>query len=262
LLLLAGSPFAQDRVREKALAFLKGTIKEPFEVEEIKYELDPDLGLWVVAALLKEGDRRRPVILYLSRDLRYVIAGRVYDAQSHKELSRGQFERLMGKGPLETRRVSLEGLSLRGPVLGEGEQVVIISSPHCPHCRELLPGLIEAVRNKGGLSLYYKGIFFGKDRRLEQAIECVRQRRPDLFWEFVKRAYSLPEEEALKWLDENLGEGFLKGCDSQGILSVLEEDHREVSQKLGLRGIPAAVYKGTLYEGTRDIRDALGLLQR
>lgn len=244
------------------MAFLKGTVKEPFEVEELKYELDPDLGLWVVAAFLKEGDRRRPVLLYLSKDLRFVIAGRVYDAQSQKDLSKGKFEKLMGKEPMETRSVSLEGISLRGPVLGQGEQVVIISSPHCPHCRQLLPGLIEAIRAKGGLSLYYKGVLFGKDRRLEQTIECVRQRKPELFWDFVQKAYSLPEEEALKWLGTTLGEGFLRGCDSEGILSILEKDHREVNQKLGVGGIPAAIYRGTLYEGTQDIRDALGLPQR
>lgn len=264
LLLLWAIPLlAQDQVRERALAFLRGTLKGPFEVEQLEYKLDPDLDLWVVAAFIKEGDRRRPVLFYLSKDLRFVIAGRVYDAQGLKELSRGHFEGLLGEIPTEQRKVSLEGLSLRGPVLGEGEQVVIISNPHCPHCRQLLPALIEAVRDKGGLALYYKGVLFGKDRELEEAIECVREKRPEIFWDFVHKAYTLPKEEALKWLEAQLGEDFLQGCDSQKILSILEQDNREVSQRLGVRGIPAAVYKGVLLEGTGEIRDALlGKLQR
>lgn len=262
LLVWALPLWAHEQVRERAMAFLRGTLKGPFEVEQLEYKLDPHLNLWVVAAFLKEGERRRPVLFYLSRDLRFVIAGRVYDAEGQRELSRGHFEELLGKIPTEERRVSLEGLSLRGPVLGEGEQVVIISNPHCPHCRKLLPALIEAVRAKGGLALYYKGVLFSKDRELEEAIECVREKSPQCFWDFVHKAYTLPKEEALKWLEAQLGADFLKGCDSQKILVLLEQDDREVSQRLGVRGIPAAVYKGVLLEGTGEIRDALlGKLQ-
>ncbi len=247
------------KVEETARGFLKRVLsRRAFEIKDLKYSFDPDLGLYVVAILLKEGNREKPILLYLSRDMRFVIAGRVYEASSGRELSRDHFEALMGSLQAEgPEKVDLEGVSLRGPVLGEGEGVVLVSNPHCSHCRELVPRLLERVKRQGGFSLYYKGMFFGRDRELEEAMECVRQKRPELFWDFVKECYSRPKGEALKWLRSILGKDFLKGCRSKAILEALERDDQEVREKIGVRGIPAVVFRGRLYEGTRSIERAL-----
>ncbi|RLA83018.1 MAG: hypothetical protein DRG31_06660 [Deltaproteobacteria bacterium] len=259
LIPLLGMGSEGGKVEETARDFLRKVLSQKaFEIKELKYSFDPGLGLYVVAVLLKEGGRERPVLLYLSRDMRFVIAGRVYDASSGRELSRDHFETLMGSLPAGgPEKVNLEGVSLRGPVLGKGEEVILVSNPHCSHCRQLVPRLLERVKRQGGFSLYYKGMFFGRDRELEEAMECVRQKRPELFWDFVRECYSRPKGEALKWLRSILGEDFLKGCRSEAILEALQRDDREVREKIGVKGIPAVIFRGRLYEGTRSIERAL-----
>jgi len=263
VLLVLAAPLASGEekgIREVAERFVKRVLgKERVEVEGFRAIFDEGTGLYAVAMVIKEGKKKRPVLLYLSKDKRLVFLGRIYEASTAKELSRAHFLKLMPEfaKARSPREVDLAKVKLRGPTLGRGQKVLLISNPSCPHCRKVVPALIDHIKANRGYTLYYKSMPFGRDRELERAIECVRQRRPELFWDFLRVCYGEKKEEALKWLRERAGAEFLKGCDGEEIARALKADAEEVKEGIGVDGIPAVVVGGKLYEGTRDIKRVL-----
>jgi len=263
LVLWASLAFAaseESELRTITEGFLKKLLgKRTFKVERFRTTFDDDTGFYVVALILKEKKRKpRPVLLYISKDKKHLFLGTVFDAKSGEDLSREHFRRLMPEVAKVPKKVDLKKVSFRPPALGEGEKVLLISNPSCPHCRKLVPVLIDHVRKKNPFyALYYKTVPFGKKRkRLEELIECVRQRRTDIFWDFVKRCYTSSEKEAIKWLKGRAGEDFVEGCKGNEITRALEADSREADE-IGVQGIPAAVIRGKLYEGVGNIRKQL-----
>lgn len=261
ILVLLTAPLAlgQEReVRGVAEGFVKRVLgKERLEVEEFRVLLDDGTGLYAVAMVIREGKKKRPILLYLSKDKRFVFLGRIYDASTAKELSRGHFLKLMPEFARAPREVDLAKVKLRGPTLGRGQKVLLISNPSCPHCRKVVPRLIDHIKANQTYTLYYKSMPFGRDRELEWAIECVRQRRPELFWDFLRVCYREKKVEALKWLKEKAGAEFLKGCREEEIMQALKAEAKEVKEGIGIDGIPAVVVGGKLYEGRRDIERLL-----
>ncbi|RLA96667.1 MAG: hypothetical protein DRG69_00130, partial [Deltaproteobacteria bacterium] len=183
-LLLAALPASGEEkgIREVAEGFVKRVLrKERVEVEGFRAIFDEGTGLYAVAMVIKEGKKKRPVLLYLSKDKRLVFLGRIYEASTAKELSRAHFLKLMpefakARSPREVDLAKVK-VKLRGPTLGRGQKVLLISNPSCPHCRKVVPALIDHIKANRGYTLYYKSMPFGRDRELERAIECVRQRR-------------------------------------------------------------------------------------
>lgn len=250
---------AQEKGLEKVVeSFLQKSLSsKAWQIKEMKYVFDKRVGLYVVALRLKEGEEERPVLLYVSRKLDLVILGKIYDAKTGEELSKAHYLNLMGELPFFKREIDLKSLNLRGPVLGQGEAVILISNPNCPHCRELVPQVIKRVRERGGFSLYYKGVFFGKDHTLEGLIECVRQKKPEVFWDFVLQCYSSSQQKAIDWLSKRLGKDFVQGCKGEEIEEALKRDDLEAKEKMRISGIPAVLFKGKLYEGTNAILQVL-----
>lgn len=263
--LLAMAPAAEEQLFQLTRDFLKGFFgKRTFQIEGFRSTFDEETGFYIVAFMLKEGKRRpRPVLLYISKDKRFVFLGKVFEAKGARELSRGHFERLIPPSSRKPKEVDMDKVTFREPALGKGEKVLIISNPACPHCRRLLPSLIDHFRGEASTyalstyALYYMGIPFGKKlSRLEELIECVRQKRPDLFWEFLRVCYTSSEAEATNWLKQRLGEGFSGGCSGDDLRQRIEADGRKADE-IGVEGIPAAVIEGRLYEGTRSIEEKL-----
>ncbi len=248
----------EKKLRETIERFLQKSLpSKSWQLKDMKYVFDNLVGLYVVALKLKEGEEEKPVLLYVSRKMDFIIVGKIYDAKTGEELSKGHYVNLMGEPPSLKRGIDLKGLNLRGPVLGQGEMVILMSSPHCPHCRELVPQLIKKVKEKPNFSLYYKGVFFGKDHTLEGLIECVRQKKPELFWDFLLQCYTLSQEKAIDWLLKRLGKGFIEGCKEEELSEALRRDDIEVKEKIRINGIPAVIFKGKVYEGTNAILQVL-----
>jgi len=252
--------FAQEGKRLKEVVegfFQKSLPSKSWQLKGMKYVFDNRVGLYVVALKLKEGEEERPVLLYVSRKMDFIIVGKIYDPKTGEELSKTHYVNLMGEPPSLKKEIDLKSLTLRGPVLGQGEVVILMSNPNCPHCRELIPQLIKKVKEKPDFSLYYKGVFFGKDHTLEGLIECVRQKKPELFWDFLLQCYTLSQEKAIDWLSKRLGKGFVEGCKGEELSEALKRDDIEVKEKIRINGIPAVIFKGKVYEGTNAILQVL-----
>jgi len=248
----------EKRLKEVVEGFLQKSLSSKFwQLNDMKYVFDNRIGLYVVALKLKEGEEERPVLLYVSRKMDFIMVGKIYDIKTGEELSKAHYVNLMGKLPSLKKEIDLRGLTLRGPVLGQGETVILVSSPNCPHCRELVPQVIKKVKEKPGFSLYYKGVFFGKDHTLEELIECVRQKKPELFWDFLLQCYTLSQEKAIDWLSKRLGKGFVDGCKGEELSETLRREDIEVKEKIRITGIPAVLFKGKVYEGTNAILQVL-----
>jgi len=93
---------------------------------------------------------------------------------------------------------------LMEPLLGYGSKVLhLISSPHCAHCRQVFPKVVEFVReHSSDYSLNY--IHFGAftSRRENALVECVRREAPEFYWEFLKVLYQKGFSPANSWVRE------------------------------------------------------------
>lgn len=252
VLCISAKPFKEEELKPLVQTFLEKAF--PGRGASLAWKgshYDKDLGLYVVA-LLTEGQRQ--VLLYMDRNGKYVFIGKVYNASTGEELTQKHLKSFpTASAP---REVGVEGLNVMGPPLGKGERAIIISSPNCPHCRKVMPKVIEKAY-AGKICLYYKGIPLGQDREIEELIECLRQTKPDLFWDFVKKAYTEEKEKALCWLRSTLKDDPFKGCNREKANSVLQGNWEEASRKIGLEGIPALVLKDKVFEGVSQIEKAL-----
>ncbi len=249
---LSAKPIKEEELRPLVQGFLERTFPDKgASLTWRGYYYDKDLGLYVVA-LSTEGQKQ--VLLYVDKEGRYVFIGRVYNASTGEELTQKHLRSFPTvSGP---KGVGVEGLSIQGPPLGKGERAIIISSPNCPHCRKVVPKVIEKA-SSGKICLYYKGVPLGQEHETEELIECLRQTRPDLFWDFVKKAYAEEKDKALLWLHSVLKDDPFRGCDREKAKSTLRGNWEEASRKLGLEGIPALVFKGKVFEGVGQIEKAL-----
>lgn len=167
--------------------------------------------------------------------------------------------RVTQKGEVEvsavkSREVSLEGFEVRGPVLGRGKEVILIANPSCSACRAFVPEILKRLK---GYSLYYKHVRYRSEGdELERAIECVRQRKEDLFWDFLKMCYSHPTQ-ALNWLSRRTSPSFVQRCLlDEEVAVALREDDRQV-RRIGVSAIPAIILEGELYQGGLAIKQVL-----
>jgi len=156
--------------------------------------------------------------------------------------------------PPRAKKVSLEGFDVRGPALGEGEEVILISSPSCPACRAFVPKILQELK---GHSLYYKHVRYGKGGdELERAMECVREKREELFWDFLKLCYSRPAL-ALTWLSDKTSSDFVKTClTDRAVEAALNRDDEQV-RRIGVSAIPAVIVGDELYQGGVAIKRVL-----
>jgi len=134
------------------------------------------------------------------------------------------------------------------PLLGYGSKVLhLISSPHCAHCRQVFPKVVEFVReHSSDYSLNY--IHFGAftSRRENALVECVRREAPEFYWEFLKVLYQKGFSPANSWVRERAH------LDCSRVAPV---KHRLP----GIHAVPTLVLDdGTVLTGTDQILARLG----
>lgn len=252
LLSLSARPLKEEELKPLVQTFLEKAF--PGRSTSLTWKgsyYDKALGLYVVALLT---ERQKQVLLYVDKSGQYVFIGRVYNASTGEELTQRHLKLFATVS--EPKEMEVQGLSLMGPSLGKGEKAILISSPNCPHCRKVVPNVIKKA-SSGKICLYYKGVPLGQDREIDELIECLRQTKPELFWDFVKRAYTEDKQKALSWLRSALKDDPFKDCDRERARSALQNNWEEVSRKLKLEGIPALVLKGKVFEGVSQIEKAL-----
>jgi thiol:disulfide interchange protein DsbC len=123
VLLLFGNSFALTI--EKATDILRELIKTEFKILEIKEA--PIEGFWEVLVEL----RQEKMIIYIHKNLRFIIHGQILDRQDKKNLT---IERLK-----KSRRVDVSSLPLENSIpMGEGKRkLYIFTDPECHFCLQL-----------------------------------------------------------------------------------------------------------------------------
>jgi thiol:disulfide interchange protein DsbC len=123
VLLLFGKSFALTN--EEATHILKDYIKTEFKILEIKEA--PLEGFWEVACGIGQ-DR---VILYIHKNLRFIISGQILDHQTKSNLTLDRLKDL--------RRVNPSTLHLENAIpMGEGKRkLYVFTDPQCHFCFQL-----------------------------------------------------------------------------------------------------------------------------
>jgi thiol:disulfide interchange protein DsbC len=123
VLLLFGKSFALTN--EEATHILKDYIKTEFKILEIKEA--PLEGFWEVACGIGQ-DR---VILYIHKNLRFIISGQILDHQTKRNLTLDRLKDL--------RRVNPSTLHLENAIpMGEGKRkLYVFTDPQCHFCFQL-----------------------------------------------------------------------------------------------------------------------------
>lgn len=201
---------------------------------------DPETGMTVVRVMMRAGSMMVPLAAYVSPDGRYVLFGSVFDAQTGRDLTREVHLRDLRPEPV---RVDPRPW-IREPFLGRGEEaLVLVAGPDCPHCRNLVPRLLDELKESRKFRLAYVTFSPFSPPETELALECARQRRPEIFWEAVRQAYTAPPEELPGWLAER-GLDFGKEC--RGIAKTHELPPVD--------GVPALITgDGRILGGEREI---------
>ena len=261
LFLLPSSSLGQEGIEKEVREFIRKTLpNRKIEVKDLKVAFDQEADLYVASFVIEDKRGQRPMMFYISKDRKLVFVGKVYQLESGKDLTFRLAARYLPPPPRRVRKIKKDLLTLRGPSLGSGEKkVVIISSPTCPHCRKLVPELIELVKkDPHSFTLFYKH-FSLSSKELARALEYVREKHPDSFWELIQICYQKKRDEAIRWVKEKWGNDFLEG--SKEMDERIKEDVEE-AEKIGVDGIPAAVVDETLVIGERRIREYLKLGER
>jgi len=211
------------------------------QAEDVETVKDPRSGLWVVKLRIARGAGSVPAVAYVTSDGRYLILGRLFDLHSGRDVTVQHLPQLPTQ-QLKTRPPLME------PLLGHGSKVLhLISSPHCTHCRQVFPKVVEFVREHSSVySLNY--IHFGAftSRRENALIECVRRKAPDLYWEFLQVLYRRGFSPASSWVH---------GKAALDCSRVAPVEHKLP----GIHAVPTLVLDdGTVLTGTDQILARLG----
>ena len=136
-LLLFGKSFALTN--EEATHILKDYIKTEFKILEIKEA--PLEGLWEVVCGIGQ-DR---VILYIDKNLRFIISGQILDRQTKRNLTLDRLKDL--------RTVDPSTLPLENAIpMGEGKRrLYVFTDPQCHFCFQLH----EELKQTKGLQVYF-----------------------------------------------------------------------------------------------------------
>jgi len=184
----------------KVLSFLREKLKAKAECKGVRF--DEKVNMYIVRLMVDLGKVKMPVAAYVSKDKKILFLGKVFDFGTGELLTVKHLEGLKPKMP--ELRVDLSQLPSKGPFLGHGgEQLVLVASPHCPHCRKVLPELISAVKRhekKYTLNYVHAGRLSPEEEN--RLVSCVRERAPQLFWEFLAQLYSEGLQKARQWLEE------------------------------------------------------------
>jgi thiol:disulfide interchange protein DsbC len=123
VLLFSGKSFALTN--EEAAQILKDYIKTEFKVLEIKEA--PIEGLWEVACEVGQGK----VILYVDKNLRFIISGQILDRQAKRNLTLDRLKDL--------RKVDPSTLHIEDAIpMGQGSRkLYVFTDPQCHFCFQL-----------------------------------------------------------------------------------------------------------------------------
>ncbi len=170
VLLLFGKSFAITN--EEAAQLLKDYIKTDFKVLEIREA--PLDGFWEVVCAIG----REKVILYVHKNLRYIISGQILDRQTKRNLTLDRLKDL--------RKADPSTLHLENAIpMGEGNRkLYVFTDPQCHYCSQLHEELKQIKDLQVFFFLYplapssyekAKSIWCSKDRR--KALEETYQGR-------------------------------------------------------------------------------------
>jgi len=174
-LLLLGNAFALTN--EEATSILKDYIQTEFKILEIKEA--PLDGLWEVACGIGQ-DR---IILYIDKNLRFIISGQILDRQTRRNLTLDRIK--------DVRRADPSTLNLENAIsMGEGKRkLYVFTDPQCHFCSQLHEELKRMKDLQAFFFLYplspssfekAKSIWCSKDRRkaLEETYQGMELKTP------------------------------------------------------------------------------------
>lgn len=238
LLVLAGASWAEN----KGVEFIKERIGPRGEIRGV--EKDPVTNFTVVKIMIRQGQRLFPVAAYVTPDGKYAIFGSIYDISTGRDLTREVHLKDM---TIETTKINPSPW-MKGPFLGKGkEKMLIVAGPRCPHCRELIPKVVKEAKDNDKVSIAYVTFSPFSPPETEKAIECVRQKKPELFWETVVQAYTEDPSALPSWLKKK-GFNVAKECNDI-------EGRKELPP---VDGVPSGILEnGTVLEGGGEIMEYL-----
>ena len=172
------------------------------------------------------------------------------------------------KPPLEKRAMPIEiGTS---PRLGEGNEIVITkwSDFECPYCSKVVPWVDEVYEHYGPekASLVFKQFPLGFHKQAQIAAEAtLAAKAQGKFWEMYHKLFE--NQKALKRTDlERYAQGldldmtrFNKELDDGTWKSQIEAEMGE-GKKAGVRGTPSIFVNGRRYNGPRDAKGMIKVI--
>lgn len=134
----------------------------------LSVRMSPVKGLWEVS--VEKGGQRWPLYIDFSKE--YVIAGRIVEAKTRKNLT--------GNRTLEMNRVDVSKIPLNGAiVVGRKDarrRIIVFDDPDCPHCAKLHETSKKIVAKHPDIAFYVKPYPRNRDeatRRKALSIVCA-----------------------------------------------------------------------------------------
>ena len=212
---------------EAVLRFIKEKMGDQVELRGVK---EVEGGYKVVRVMVRRGNVLFPMAVYVDPQGKWAFLGSMVDLKTHKNLTREEHLK-----DLKVEHVKIDPKPwMKGPFLGKGkEKLLLVAGMRCPHCRAVVPKVIEKVKSSEKFSLAYASFSPFMDSEVERALECLRTKKADLFWDAVLQAYSASSEKFFEWLKEK-GFNFEKECRDlvlekslppvEGVPSLIKED--------------------------------------
>jgi thiol:disulfide interchange protein DsbC len=110
-------------------------------------------------------------LLYVTSDGRYLIAGEIIDAQSHRRLTQ---ERLAALQRVDFKKDLPHDLALKlgdQASQGKGRHILVVVDPNCPYCRDLDARLVQ--RKDLSVEILVTGLLGPRSRADAMSILCA-----------------------------------------------------------------------------------------
>lgn len=161
---------------------------------------------------------------YMTKDMRYFIAGRAFDLHTKRDLTAESIDR--------SRRVEFSSLNLKNAIkMGTGKtSIAVFTDPNCGYCQKLHEELSKIKDFTVHIYLYPLAASNGEAKARSAAIWCADNRLSALNAVFGKKPFKSagkPSEVCMNVIEENIRFGRDRGINSTP--TIVLEDGRIVT---------------------------------
>ncbi len=257
---------AAPLTKETAMSAIEGIKSMNPQIAQINFEFDKIEqseipSLYQARFYIQQQDNIIPVVIYLTKDGKYVIFGQIINIETKQNITNafgGEVKHL----PIDLSKIDTKNASYKGN-LDAPIQIIEYSDFQCPFCKKAAATMNQIIQEYGNnVVLLFKHLplpMHNLAKNMSIAAECAAQQNKDAFWKFhdtfFSENFSVTDEVALNNAvkqiakEANLNISSFTDCYTNNKTADIVEKHYNEAMSIGINSTPTFIINGEKVAG-------------